>query len=45
MLNAGDTVAYNGHTFRVEKAEKRRILRVRMEKSLPIAESQAAIAQ
>lgn len=45
ILNAGDTVAYNGHTFRVEKAEKRRILRVRMEKSLPIAESQAAIAQ
>jgi CBS domain containing-hemolysin-like protein len=33
LLNEGDDVAFNGHTFRVEKAEKRRILRVRMQKN------------
>ena len=33
ILNEGDDVAFNGHTFRVEKTEKRRILKVRMEKN------------
>jgi CBS domain containing-hemolysin-like protein len=33
ILNEGDVVAYNGHTFHIEKAEKRRILTVRMEKT------------
>lgn len=33
ILNEGDLVPFNGHTFRVEKAEKRRILSVRMEKT------------
>jgi CBS domain containing-hemolysin-like protein len=31
LLSEGDTVPYNGHTFHVEKVEKRRITRVRME--------------
>lgn len=30
ILNEGDTVAFNGHIFKVEKVEKRRILRVLM---------------
>ncbi len=30
ILNEGDTVPYNGHTFRIEKAAKRRILEVRL---------------
>ena len=33
LLNEGDTVPFNGHTFRIEKAAKRRVLRVRMEKT------------
>ncbi len=33
ILNEGETVKYNGHIFRVEKVVKRRILKVRMEKS------------
>jgi Mg2+/Co2+ transporter CorC len=33
VLNEGDTVPFNGHIFRIERAEKRRILRVRMEKN------------
>src|SRR5690606_10920277 len=33
ILNEGDTVPFNGHTFKVEKAAKRRVLRVRMEKT------------
>ena len=33
LLNEGDSVSFNGHTFRVEKAAKRRILTVKMEKS------------
>lgn len=45
ILGEGDSVAFNGHVFRVEKAEKRRILRVRMEKSLPKDQPQAAAAQ
>ena len=32
ILAEGDTVPVNGHTFRIEKAAKRRILQVRMEK-------------
>jgi CBS domain containing-hemolysin-like protein len=32
ILNEGETVPYNGHVFCVEKVDKRRILRVRLEK-------------
>lgn len=32
LLSEGDTVPFNGHTFKIEKAAKRRILQVRMEK-------------
>ena len=32
ILEEGQTVQFNGHTFRVEKVEKRRIKQVRMEK-------------
>jgi len=31
LLTEGDIVPFNGHTFYVEKVEKRRIVRVRME--------------
>jgi CBS domain containing-hemolysin-like protein len=33
VLGEGETVPYNGHIFKVEKVDKRRILKVRMEKS------------
>ncbi len=33
ILNEGETVKYNGHLFKIEKVDKRRILKVRMEKS------------
>ena len=33
LLSEGDTVPYNGHIFKIEKAAKRRILQVRMEKT------------
>lgn len=33
ILSEGDSVVFNGHTFRIEKVEKRRITRVRMVKS------------
>ncbi|MGI9036916.1 MAG: hemolysin family protein [Pyrinomonadaceae bacterium] len=33
ILNVGESVKFNGHTFKVEKVDKRRILKVRMEKS------------
>lgn len=33
ILNEGESVSYNGHIFKVEKVHKRRILKVRMEKS------------
>lgn len=36
ILSEGDSVPFNGHVFKVEKAAKRRILQVRMEKSEPI---------
>jgi CBS domain containing-hemolysin-like protein len=32
ILTEGDTVPFNGHVFKIEKAAKRRILQVRMEK-------------
>ncbi|MGI8468734.1 MAG: hemolysin family protein [Pyrinomonadaceae bacterium] len=32
ILNAGETVKFNGHIFKVEKVDKRRIVKVRMEK-------------
>ncbi len=33
ILNEGDVVPYNGHSFRIEKVEKRRVLTVRMQKT------------
>ncbi len=33
LLNEGETVPFNGHIFKIEKVDKRRILKVRMEKS------------
>jgi CBS domain containing-hemolysin-like protein len=33
ILNEGESVNFNGHVFHVEKVDKRRILKVRMEKS------------
>ncbi len=33
ILNEGESVKYNGHTFKIEKVHKRRIMQVRMEKS------------
>ncbi|HEY0429628.1 MAG TPA: hemolysin family protein [Pyrinomonadaceae bacterium] len=33
ILNEGESVQFNGHVFKVEKVDKRRILRVRMEKN------------
>ena len=33
ILSEGETVRYNGHTFKVEKAANRRILQVRLESS------------
>lgn len=33
VLEEGQNVSYNGHIFKIEKVEKRRILKVRMEKS------------
>ena len=33
ILSEGETVRFNGHIFKVEVVEKRRILKVRMEKS------------
>jgi CBS domain containing-hemolysin-like protein len=33
ILNEGETVPFNGHIFKVEKVDKRRILKIRMEKS------------
>ena len=41
ILNEGDVVPFNGHTFRIEKAEKRRILTVRMEKTPAAAPNEA----
>ena len=33
ILNEGEQVKFNGHVFKVEKVDKRRITQVRMEKS------------
>jgi CBS domain containing-hemolysin-like protein len=33
ILNEGEQVKFNGHVFKIEKVDKRRILQVRMEKS------------
>ncbi len=33
ILNEGESVRFNGHSFKVERVDKRRILKVRMEKS------------
>ncbi|MCU1288973.1 MAG: hypothetical protein JWN60_1202 [Acidobacteria bacterium] len=33
ILNEGETVPFNGHVFKIEKVDKRRILKVRMEHS------------
>jgi CBS domain containing-hemolysin-like protein len=33
LLAEGETVPFNGHVFRIEKVDKRRILQVRMERS------------
>jgi len=33
LLDEGESVAYNGHRFIIEKVDKRRIVRVRMEKA------------
>ncbi len=33
VLNEGESVPFNGHVFKIEKVDKRRILKVRMEKS------------
>lgn len=33
LLSEGEVVPFNGHTFRIEKVDKRRILQVRMEKT------------
>lgn len=33
ILNEGETVPYNGHTFKIEKVDNRRILKVKMEKT------------
>lgn len=37
VLEEGETVPFNGHVFKVEKVEKRRIKQVRMEQSEPSA--------
>lgn len=37
ILEEGETVPFNGHVFRIEKVDKRRIQQVRMEKSEPPA--------
>ena len=36
ILSEGDAVPFNGHVFRIEKVDKRRILKVRMEKNQKI---------
>jgi len=37
ILTEGETVPFNGHIFKIERVEKRRILQVRMEKVAPQA--------
>ena len=33
ILNEGESVSFNGHSFKVERVDKRRILKVRMKKN------------
>jgi CBS domain containing-hemolysin-like protein len=33
VLEEGESVRFNGHVFKVEKVDKRRIMKVRMEKT------------
>lgn len=40
ILNEGDVVPYNGHSFRIEKVEKRRVLSVRMFTTAPAEEAE-----
>lgn len=42
LLNEGETVPFNGHVFKVEKVDKRRILKVRMQKSQKIGEGKSS---
>lgn len=35
ILNEGELVPFNGHVFKIEKVDKRRILKVRMEELIP----------
>lgn len=42
LLHVGDTVPFNGHIFRVEKVDKRRVTRVRMEKNDPAPQAYQA---
>ena len=41
ILNEGDVVPYNGHSFRIERVEKRRVLSVRMLKTSLAEETEA----
>lgn len=41
ILNEGDVVRYNGHSFRIEKVEKRRVISVRMLKTTPADAAEA----
>jgi CBS domain containing-hemolysin-like protein len=42
LLDEGQSVAYNGHNFVIEKVDKRRIVRVRMETAEQVDQSQAS---
>lgn len=41
ILNEGEIVPFNGHVFKVEKVDNRRILKVRMEKTEKTAKAEA----
>ena len=45
VLQAGETVRFNGHLFHIEKVDRRRILRVRMERAEDKQESATASAE
>jgi CBS domain containing-hemolysin-like protein len=42
ILNSGEIVRFNGHVFHIEKVDRRRILKVRLEKT---EDALAAIAE
>jgi CBS domain containing-hemolysin-like protein len=44
VLDAGESVPFNGHIFRIEKVDKRRIVQVRMEKALDAVSAEEATA-